>query len=166
MWIVEAGSAYAHMLAINALGASWNGNHFGCVDVIIFDHHNASKYFASTVIVNVCGDFREFLQNQSMQQKTHNYFDSTQFEIFRNGSYFPMASANGCGNSYACFLSLSIGAFSIGALNCIGLYDISQSVASADFAAAFLANFFDGPEHFRVDCSFIDGITMGVTNKS
>lgn len=56
-----------------------------------------------------------------------------------------MASANGCGNSYVCFLSLSMGAFSVGVLNCMGLYDISQSILNADFAAAFLANFFDGP---------------------
>lgn len=56
-----------------------------------------------------------------------------------------MPSANVCGSSWDCFLLLSIGAVSVDFI-CIGLYEISHNVAKAALAAAFFANFFDGPE--------------------
>lgn len=62
----------------------------------------------------------------------------------RNMTYFPMQSANVCGNSCDCFLLLSIGAASIDFI-CIGLNEMSRKAASAALAAAFFANFFDGP---------------------
>lgn len=83
MRIVETCPAYAHVLAINALGASWDRNDFGRRHVIIFDHHNASKDFAPAVIVDVCGDLGEFFQNQSRHQRqTRNRSTSIEFHIF------------------------------------------------------------------------------------
>lgn len=61
-------------------------------------------------------------------------------------TYFPMQSANVCGSSCDCFLLFSICAVSIDFI-CIGLNDISRNVANAALAAAFFANFFDGPNN-------------------
>lgn len=34
--------------------------------------------------------------------------------------------------------------------DCIGLYDMSHRAASAAFAAAFLASFFEGPKNINI----------------
>lgn len=67
MRVIQTGATDAHVFAINALGASGDGNHFGCCNVIVFDHHDARKYFASTVIVNGCRDLGEFFQHKPEQ---------------------------------------------------------------------------------------------------
>lgn len=68
-------------------------------------------------------------------------------------THFPMQSANVCGSSYDCFLLLSSGAISLDFI-CIGLYEISHKVAKAALAAAFFANFFDGPKYSSDLCNF------------
>lgn len=70
MRVIQACATDAHVFAINAFGASGDGNHFGCGHVIIFDHHDARKNFASTVIVNACRDLGEFFQHQPKHQTT------------------------------------------------------------------------------------------------
>lgn len=59
-------------------------------------------------------------------------------------TYLPMASAKVCGSSNDSFLSF-VEYASLAGSACIGLYEISHRAASAALAAAFLANFLEGP---------------------
>lgn len=135
------------MFTINALSPRWYCKNFGRINIKVFSHHNTGQNFSFSKLTISYHEITEFFYHKSMDNININQLHW--FIINIEVTYFPIVSANNCGNSNVMFWSHSIfkvsAKFMLGCTCCIGLYEILHNAANAALAAAFLANFFDEP---------------------